>query len=538
MDASMHELFVATSGGVLVYEIARNRWEDPAVMGYGAFEAVPIDDPLLVLFDERNSYLWVTTRDKLLRWNRGLDRWEIIRENVWPLGERPVNIGVSDQLLHVETIPEHIFDELSVPGTPIPDPMWKRYVHSYTGFRESGNLSRDVVPIAFEAGEIRWRGLRSKVPLHDSDFPPGVLGQLPAGLPMILPPRPFVWFADGTLSDEKNRPYPITDWLIDSWDVFWSTHWAAGVLRTELRGLRSEMSFGGLAGNDVRALLLLDQEMWLAGRNEGDFTGISIMEDFGDSWRLIERRDNQQIRSTAIEDMAFIKDRVWLASMDGLLSYTPRKRTWKRYDVQDNLQSQRVTALSVLGDELWIGTDDGLSVMDTKSNMIVRIPHAAFELSSVNDLLADDTTIWVGTDVGLYRVHARTHETTPVNLQGGVVLGEVTGLAKFGSDLWISASNCVARHNTSGESKSWQATTWLKQTTPLCITASDPYVWVGTDGGLFRFEPDRESWEHYTRRDGLVDDRVQTLREDRGDLWIGTAGGLSRYYYSRPGKPR
>ena len=108
----MRELFVATGGGVLVYELNRNRWEDPAVMGYGSFEAVPVDDAILLLYDEQGNNLWVVTRDKLLRWNRGLDRWEIARANIWPLGERPVNIGAGSQTLYVETIPEHIFDGL------------------------------------------------------------------------------------------------------------------------------------------------------------------------------------------------------------------------------------------------------------------------------------------------------------------------------------------------------------------------------------------------------------------------------------------
>lgn len=534
----MHEVFVATAGGVLVYDISRSRWEDPAVMGYGAFESVPIDDALLVLYDERTSYLWVTTRDRLLRWNRGLDRWEIVREHVWPVGERPVNIGVSEQSLHVETIPEQVFGELHVPGTPIPDPVWLRYVRRYSGDRSSGNLFSDFGASFGDTLRIRWRGLRSKVPIKDSELVSGVLGQLPAGLPMILPPRPYIWYPDGTLADEKNRTYPITDWLIDSWDVFWSTHWGAGIMRTELRGLRSELTLGGPAGNDIRALLPLDRELWLGGYNDGDFMGISVVENFGEQWRTIEKRHHSQIRSTMVEDMVFLNDRVWIATHDGLLSYAVKKRNWKRYDVQDNLQSQHVTALAVAGDNLWIGSDDGLAVMNTKSNTIVRIPNSAFELSKVNEMLITDGIVWVGTDIGLYKVDEQSHESAAVMLEGGVVTGPITELSSFGSDLWIAATNCVARLSADGETKTWQAATWLKMTTPLCIMASDPYVWVGTDGGLFRFEPEREAWEHYTRRDGLVDDRVQVLRVDRGDLWIGTAGGLSRYYYSRPGKPR
>ncbi|MBL0062350.1 MAG: hypothetical protein IPP40_12915 [bacterium] len=538
LDANMRELFVATGGGVLVYELNRNRWENPAVMGYGSFEAVPIDDALLLLHDERFNYLWVVTRDRLLKWNRGLDRWEIARTNIWPLDERPVNIGIGDQSLYVETIPDRLFDGLFTTGTPIPDPIWMRYIRRYSGDRATGNLFPEMKPGDNDTLSIRWRGLRTKIPLRDSNYPSGVLGQPPAGLPMLFPPPPYTWLADGTLLDQKNRAYPMTDWLVDSWDTFWSTHWGAGVLRTELRGLRGIQELAGPAGNDIRALVLLDNEMWAAGANEGDFMGISVMEDYGDNWRFIEKRDNQQIRSTRVEDMDFVGERVWLASADGLLSYLPRKKIWKRYDVQDNLPSQQVTALAGLRDELWIGTNDGLAVMDTKSNGITRIPNTTFELQGITELLADDSVIWVGTGLGLFQVQVRSHEISQIPMDNGMLVGQVTGLAKFGSTLWVSSPNGIMRRTASGESKSWLADTWMKQTEPTCITASDPYIWIGTDGGLFRFDPSRESWEHYTRRDGLVDDRVQVVREDRGDLWIGTAGGLTRYYYSKPGAPR
>ena len=124
----MRELYVATGGGVLVYELNRNRWENPAVMGYGSFEAVPIDDALLLIHDERYNYLWVVTRDKLLKWNRGLDRWEIARTNIWPLAGRAGNIGIGDQSLYVETIHDRLLDGLFKIGRAIPDQSWMGYI--------------------------------------------------------------------------------------------------------------------------------------------------------------------------------------------------------------------------------------------------------------------------------------------------------------------------------------------------------------------------------------------------------------------------
>jgi len=538
LDASPHEVFVATAGGVLVYDIARGEWEDPAVMGYGSFASVALEDALLILYDEQYNSVWVVNRTQLLRWNRGFERWEIARENVWPLGERPVNIGTADQSLYVETIPEHVFDRLYVPGNPLPEPIWQPYVRRYVGDRLSGNLLSDMRPDETERKTIRWRGLRSKLPLRDEDFPHGVLGQPPAGLPMFFAPRPYEWLADGTLLDSRNRAYPMTDWLVDTWGNFWSTHWGAGVMKTPLRGLRAELMLAGPAGNNIQAILPLDHEMWIAGANDGDFMGISIMKGYGESWQMIERRDDSQIRSTVVSDMVFADERVWVASADGLLSYTPRKRTWKRYDVQDNLPAQQITALATSPGKIWVGTADGLASFDTGSNQINRVAGSTLGLAGVTDLLVQDSVLWVGTGLGLYRVHIPTLEISSSDLDPGLIHAPINGLASFGSTLWLVTPQGVMRRSADGSTKSWLAETWLRSATPTCIEASDPYVWVGTDAGLFRLQPEREAWERYTQSDGLVDNRVHVVQEDRGDLWIGTAGGLTRYYYSRPGQSK
>ncbi len=52
-------------------------------------------------------------------------------------------------------------------------------------------------------------------------------------------------------------------------------------------------------------------------------------------------------------------------------------------------------------------------------------------------------------------------------------------------------------------------------------------VWVGTDAGVSRF--DGESWTTYTTEDGLAHSEVQALMVDRsGAVWVGTDGGVNR----------
>ena len=55
-------------------------------------------------------------------------------------------------------------------------------------------------------------------------------------------------------------------------------------------------------------------------------------------------------------------------------------------------------------------------------------------------------------------------------------------------------------------------------------------LWVGTDGGLFRFDRETGSFTPFTVKDGLKNDYVDAILEDaHGLLWLCAAQGISRF---------
>src|ERR1017187_3571534 len=67
---------------------------------------------------------------------------------------------------------------------------------------------------------------------------------------------------------------------------------------------------------------------------------------------------------------------------------------------------------------------------------------------------------------------------------------------------------------------------WIATTTSGGLGACDGNIWIGTSGGLARFQGDRFVASAESGRDS---DLVRCLLEDReGDLWMGANNGLTR----------
>ena len=81
----------------------------------------------------------------------------------------------------------------------------------------------------------------------------------------------------------------------------------------------------------------------------------------------------------------------------------------------------------------------------------------------------------------------------------------------------------------------WDTEDDLPQNSVTAIVQTrDGYLWVGTFGGLARFDGLQFTVFNSSNSPGLLSSRIVALHEDRhGVLWIGTEGGLARYERGR-----
>jgi len=262
---------------------------------------------------------------------------------------------------------------------------------------------------------------------------------------------------------------------------------------------------------------------------------------------------NGQVKYLGIEQglsnnyvTAIYQDRMgfmWFGTFDGLNRYdgyqfkTYRNRPGQETSLPDN----RIT--DIIEDttgRIWVATKIGAAVLDYNeqtfqslrllqdkagnsaidfaiNGFAVNANGSLFAASEKRGLLAIETrskAIPVATSIPL--IH-HGHRTVNYDVQG-VDIDPEDRLWMIIKDIGVAyydKTNHVVRIKTN------------RVQSARCIQASaNGGIWIGTEEGLFRYDPATDDLTHYTVKSGLSHDRVTALRKTKENkLWVCTDGG-------------
>ena len=210
--------------------------------------------------------------------------------------------------------------------------------------------------------------------------------------------------------------------------------------------------------------------------------------------------------------------------------------------------------------DLWIATDAGINRFEREKGYFTRLKFdypdlqaAAFTRAIVAD---EQGQLWIGSFGGLHRLdpatdelHTFTHQpgdasslaadqirTLFIDSDGGLWIGiDAAGL----NYLDIETGQFRRYGGNSGESSggsSDESNRVLDDTVRRIYQTRDGLIWVGTDGGLARINPETGQLKLFRHDpndpDSLSNNIVSALTEDEaGNLWVGTEHGLN--YFNR-----
>jgi diguanylate cyclase (GGDEF)-like protein len=233
---------------------------------------------------------------------------------------------------------------------------------------------------------------------------------------------------------------------------------------------------------------------------------------------------------------------MWVGSFDGGLAYLqPDGTTWQTWSMRDGLPSDRIRGLleDPDGKALWIATDHGVArLQDGRITAFAEgsgLPSLDTEGLCIATDLDGRQRLFVGTANGMAKFTGERFEAVPVPqaLLGHRIEDMVESPGLDGHDaLWIASYGAGMAVREQGRWTLLDTSSGLPSNVEVFTKSladdGSPALWVGTEGGLLRFEHGK--WTLYDERSGLPIRIIWKVLETVSPgglrtLWLGTWGG-------------
>ncbi len=314
-------------------------------------------------------------------------------------------------------------------------------------------------------------------------------------------------------------PLQVRSASLDSAGNIWIAATGSGLLRWDPfqerwdEHLVSRVDPSGPIGETVLATMV-DRTgiLWAAGLSFGGIARYVPEKGVFRSLGATKRRSSALHGTVILAARIDHEGTLWMGTMNGGLEYRPRGSTdfrLLRHHPSDprSLSHNQVTCICERRNgELWVGTLDGINVLDRTSLTFthVRRRHSSGAPAGSDTITAifEDSRghIWIGHNAGSDQYDPRTGKSRPIVRWSPESVGKKGTVAVFLED---------RREN----------------------------VWVATAGrGVLRFNLAREDTAWYREDPGtpgsIPSNAVEALCEDPdGRLWLGTPAGLAEYDY-------
>ncbi len=238
---------------------------------------------------------------------------------------------------------------------------------------------------------------------------------------------------------------------------------------------------------------------------------------------------------------------IWFATRNGLCMYDGYDMRLYKSSPETPYLLTNNNVYCVVGDSLsrlWIGTEEGLNLLDKKSGLITHLSVGDTRASNTISTLyvTRDQRILVGTDAGLgvydEALEQVVFNSFPISSELGY-LPVKSILEDSRGDLWIGTWSSGLYRYSKEENKLHHYPRMNEDNSAhVLFEDSQGNIWVGSwNSGLNLlinpYDLESVSWKTFKNKAGdvksLVDNRIYAIKEDTMNktLWIGTRRGMS-----------
>ncbi len=289
----------------------------------------------------------------------------------------------------------------------------------------------------------------------------------------------------------------------------------------------------------------------------GTFKGVSKISRHNNKFGLftLDPDNPNSLNDNFIWGFCEIEPNVfWIGTDNGINVFNKNTNTFtsilRKPGGLNSLSSSRIRCiLKDSSGKIWIGLRDaGLDKFDPVSGKFTNFMPSLQDRNSLSDIyvlsLLEDKSgiIWVGTNNGLNLINPKTNQVRPLfhNADDSTSLSENT-VYDITQDaqgvIWLATNNGLCRYNRESDNFSTFTNSTQNQEMGVsdklfCVFEdSQNDLWVGTRGGGFaKFDRESGTFVIFNSDDGLPNNVVYCILEDEHDnLWLSTNWGLSRF---------
>lgn len=442
-------------------------------------------------------HVYFATTEGITRFNKMEDRWEAPLTGGDGLG--------SEQVLRV------IVDEFDT----------RLFAETATGIYEYDSL--------FD----RWYAL-SELPLINTA---GIHTEVP---PVLYTPPDFHFLSEGILQDPEGRRFAITDVLDDDDGNLWFGTWGYGAARASGTSWMMEPMPFGLIQNSVIDVYSHEGRIWVSGQaSGGGRTGISIYDPEENTFEYVEPEFFNDFPVIDVNCLAVNEQTIFMGSEEGVLLYDrAMQRVTRTLSSHNGLPHDNVLSLELMGDSLYVGTQEGLAMITSGGDSATFMFPGRFNGMAIYCFERVGSTLWIGTSDGAFRLQLDNGKLHQFIDPDRALTSAVFAIAAWeGQLIFASPDGVVWADGSTGEVQLLLMTDRIHSSV-VALAINDRIVAAASNDGLtlIYYTEKRQNKRTFTTQDGLPSDNLYDLLLDGDYLWVGSDQGLSRFWWNNPSR--
>lgn len=444
IDVSYSDVYIGTTGGIIRYNGLERRWMDPITESDG----LPSHEIWLIAFDRYNDEIWVETPLGYYSYSSVFQRWS--PENSFPRDLKNADISgrinfqtytpllgyqfyseggvpqLIDENLREYRITEAVEDDYSS--------MWVgTFGHGLLKFDQSSGFMeqkpfgpyQDYIEDIYFDGDTVWFG----------GFPVSEY----ANAITMWDRRSDEWryfearFNDRIVSDNV---YDIT---ADETNVYFATDQGLVVYEKDSERFFSFTRTLGLRSQELYSLHVEDSLLFMGG--DGTVDVMLVPRDSIFSLSVPPQR------VTRVDDIDRIGDNFWLCTTRGVVQYNEKTREWSDFDTRDHNLSGEVWQVFEADDgHVWFAGIDGVVHLDSDLNEIETfLSRHDLDNSVPHRVALIGDRLWIGTDNGVMRYDRVTRLWEDYGEIDGLIDDYVNDMKVDGDYIWFATPEGATR---------------------------------------------------------------------------------------------